>query len=346
MKRGVERRLVVLLIGFVASGFLTSANAMNDTELTISSLQTRGRDLIARKKWEEAVVVLKRSLDTNPSVEGSLDLSRALFYSGRREEALAALARAVEKARGSDKQALMSRASVISRQFLTKETFQVYEDGLNFLQARKYRAARDRFEKALEQERDNVDVLVRSGQCLELEGDHDSAAERLRIARRLNPSEPESSLWLGRALLFRGELQGALDELRAAKLAMPGSELAQVWYAEALVQSGNRVAAISQLEKDLRETPMNVLALATLSRLKLDAAGRDREMLASVRRDLQLARSRIDGYMTSKAPVTSDDELSIDLKEPVELVSKLDDLDKKLEARVASLRSGSESLGD
>lgn len=184
--------------------------------------------------------------------------------------------------------------------FLTNTTFQLYQDGINQLDAGHYRAAREKFQKALEKESDNVEILVRLGQCLMLEGDEDSAAERLRLARKLNPFEPEIKLWLGRALQKRGELKPALENLREAATELSDSELAALWYAEALFASGKKSIAIQHLESAAQRSPMHLEILVALARLKLDSAlageSRREETLWAARRDLQLAVSRFSAY--------------------------------------------------
>ena len=210
---------------------------------------TQARKLMKEKKWVEAVVVLRSELkaqqlqDPNHSSAIELDLARALVYSGRREEAMTVLGQILARKKGSAKKDLIRRERVFSRIFLTNAAFQIHQDGLNLLLAGKYRQAREKFEKALEQDPANVEVLTRLSQCLVLSGDYDSAAERLRLARRLNPFEPEVRLWLGWALKERGELRDALMELKSSYQELPSSETAAVWYAEALNDVGQKPAA-------------------------------------------------------------------------------------------------------
>ena len=127
------------------------------------------------------------------------------------------------------------------------------------MMVRKYRAARDKFEKSLEQEPANVESLIRLGQCLVLEGDYDSASERgLRLARRLNPYEPEVQLWLGPTSHQRGELGEALEQLRTAYQDQPTSEVASIWLAETLVALGSRDQALQLLKDNVKQRPDNV----------------------------------------------------------------------------------------
>lgn len=292
--------------------------------------------LLAQHKWEEAAIVLRSVLKKNAGFfPGAIELARALVYLGRREEALTLLSQAISRqAPGIRKTALISRVGVVSRMFLSQKTFQVYQDGLNLLAQTKYRAARERFEKALETEPDNLEILTRIGECLVLEGDFDSAAERLRLAKRLNPYEPEISLWLGRALHQRGELGQALDELRVASEGLNGSERAPVWYAQALLSAGNRKGAIQELEADAEERPFHLTSIVTLARIRTESARDNLETLWTARKELQVALSRLPQYETGEAR-RSESELGVELRQSAaslktEITSLLGQLDGRL----------------
>jgi tetratricopeptide (TPR) repeat protein len=254
-----------------------------------------------QKKWVEAVVILRAVQRRLPGDRAlPLDLARALAYSGRREEALNVLVQLVSQEKGERRKALIRKIKVFSRFFLTNSTFQIYQDGVNLMLADKYHAALDRFEKALEQDPANAEILTRLGQSLVLEGDYDSAAERLRLARRLDPYEPEIQLWLGRALQQRGEVGEGLEELRAAYPQIPFSETAVIWYATALFSSGQKAQAMQLLESDLDHQPRHLRALVELSRLRLSSANAgDTAAAWQARKDLQVALSRIGDYYSS-----------------------------------------------
>jgi tetratricopeptide (TPR) repeat protein len=297
---------------------------------------SEAKALLAKHKWEEAAIVLRSVLKRNPAFfPAAIELARALLYLGRREEALNLLAQAISRQPpGARKAALIARVGVLSRIFLAQKTFQLYQDGLNLLSQQKYRPARDRFEKALESEPDNIEVLVRIGQCLVLEGDVDSAGERLRLAKRLNPYEPEISLWLGRALHQRGELAQALEELRVAREGLAGSERAPVWYAHALLSAGNRKGAIQELEKDVDANPFHLAVMVTLARIRSESSREGLEPLWGARKELQVALSRLPQY-ESKEPNRSEGELGIEIKQPAatlktEISALIAQLDGKL----------------
>jgi Flp pilus assembly protein TadD len=261
------------------------------------------KQLMSDRKWVEAVVLLRSALKKSPhSAQLEMDLTKALAYSGRREEALAVLSQIINRKGGASSKELVQRARVLSRFFLTNTTFQIHQDGVNLVLIGKYRAAREKFEKAIEGDPANVETLTRLGQCLVLDGDMDSAAERLRTARRLNPYEPEIHLWLGHALHERGEMRDALVELKSAYQDMPSSELAAIWYADALYASGQKQAAIQVIEDDSRRHPNHVAALILLSRFRLlSASMSDSRVAWQARKELQLALSRLPLYVTSAA---------------------------------------------
>jgi predicted Zn-dependent protease len=312
---------------------------------------SEARQLMHDRKWVEAVVLLRSALKKNPrSSPIETDLARSLAYSGRREEALTVLSQMINRKSGAAQKELILRARVLSRLFLTNATFQVHQDGVNLVLIGKYRAAREKFEKAIEGDPANVETLTRLGQCLILDGDVDSAAERLRMARRLNPYEPEIHLWLGHALHERGEMHEALAELKSAYQDLSYSELAALWYAEALYSSGQRQAAIQVLDDDLRRHPNHIAGLIALSRYRLvSASATDSAVAWQARKDLQLALSRIPLYVPSATdtvtPASSSvpnaraidpmGDLALDLRRPeAELKREIEKLMEEADGRI------------
>ncbi|MFL5815270.1 MAG: tetratricopeptide repeat protein [Bdellovibrionia bacterium] len=314
-----------------------------------------GKQLMHDRKWVEAVVLLRSALKKNPrSTTIETDLARALAYSGRREEALAVLSQMINRKRGAGQKellgrqalvaryALVQRARVLSRLFLTNTTFQVHQDGVNLVLSGKYRAAREKFEKALEVDPANVETLTRLGQCLVLDGDVDSAAERLRMARRLNPYEPEIHLWLGHALHERGEMREALLELKSAYQELSSSEAAAVWYADALYSSGQKQAAVQVLEDDLKRHPNHVAGLVTMSRYRLMSASvTDSAIAWQARKDLQLALSRIPLYLPHP---TDGSTVAASSVSPPQAIDPMGDLALELRRPEADLKRDIEKL--
>jgi tetratricopeptide (TPR) repeat protein len=297
---------------------------------------------LAKKEWADAVISLRKVLRDDPEFSpAAVDLSKALVYSGRREEALSVLSQAANRERGTRRAELIRRAQVSSRTFLTSTTFQLYQEGLSLMIARKYRAAQERLEKGLLQEPDNVELLTRLGQSLVLESDPDSAAERLRLAKKLNPYEPQIRLWLGRALHQRGELGGAIEELKVAYAELGGSELAPVWLADAMTSGSQRLAAIKILEKNTREQPFHLSGLLMLAKLKLMGTNSS-DGLWSVRKDLQITLSRLEE--AGKLPCFEGD-LGLDLRAPEALKAEVEALLKKVDTRIEDRKPGPISAG-
>jgi tetratricopeptide (TPR) repeat protein len=297
--------------------------------------------LVAKKKWPEAVIMLRSIVQKDPRAIGAqVDLARALLYQGRREEALTVLGQAIQKTRGEKRDWLTQQSRVFSRLFMTNATFQIYQEGLNFLMIQKYRQAREQFEKALTSESSNVEVLTRLGQAYLMDGDHDSAAEQLKIAERLDPYEPEIKLWLGRAMHLRGELNEGLDMLKLAYSEMKTSEIAPVWVADALEASGQTNQALQVLEDDTKNNPLHVMSLVNAAKLKAQSADQDAEMLWAARKDFQNALSRLPDYL-ARNRMKTEGELGLgypiegtEFKEEIQsslqkLQGKLEELDKR-----------------
>lgn len=307
----------------------------------VSTLRySEAKKLIDSRKWAEAAIVLRALLQEKPDfMPAYVNLARALAYLNRREEALTILEQAAGSAAPSDRKALIRKLAVLSRQFLENDTFQIYQEGVSFLARRKYKDASVRLARALDREADNVEILVRMGQALVLSGDHDSAAERLRTARRLNPYEPEIQLWLGRALFFRGEIGEALKELTEARRLLPRSELAPVWLAEALLGAQRRKEALDLLDRDLRKEPLHLPSLISLARIRSESLGpmaaseRDNPLWLA-RKDLQIALSRFEDYtkLTRRGPFES--ELGFTPHRPNELKTQAQGLLAQVESRI------------
>lgn len=295
--------------------------------------------LMSRQKWPEAVLALRSILEDEPGrLAVVTDLAKALAYSGRREEALALLVQAVERQKTGTRnsvarEGLVRRVNVLSRVFFRNDDFQLYQEGVNLLQARKYGSARDRFQSIMTREGTNVEVLTRIGQAYVLESDFDSAAERLRFAKKLNPYEPEIRLWLGRALHRRGELKEALEELKLAARDLKTSELAPLWLSEVLVESGQRAQAIKFLEQDVNANPYHLQVLTLLAKLRTAQSARDQQVIWSARKELQLALSRFEEYGRGKW-LQCEGELGLNFGNPDDLQKEIRTLLQRVETKL------------
>lgn len=201
---------------------------------------------------------------------------------------------------------------------------------------KKFRAAKERFEKALSEEPSNCAILIRLGESLILDNNYISAVQYLSLAKRLNPFDPEIRLLLGKSLYYQKGTLEALPELKQAYLALKGSEIASVWLAEALFSSGQPMAAIRLLENDVREYPFHVLSLINSAKMKLQFGRSDLALCWSARKDLQLAMSRLQDYLAPHDPI-QESGLIINLqKSGNELRNEIQKLTQQVDGKLSS----------
>lgn len=302
------------------------AHANNEPPL--APAHAEARTLMSKKQWTEAGVLLRKLFEGQPrsKVIGE-DLAQALLRQGRREEALSVLGRV---------QAVTKR-SVMARLFLTQNTFQIYQDGVTFLEAGKRKQALEKFQQARESEQDNVEILLRTAQAQILEGDHDSAAELLRLAKRLDPTLIEIRLWLGRALHKRGEVAEGIVELRLAHEKLPRSEWAPIWLADAHLNLDQREQALRVLQDDLAKNPHHVRGLQLLARYRLqlrDLRGDGKLPAAAALREAQVGLSRLSDYV--ERPIRSETELGLEIgRQRDEMVREFEELIRQSEEIIA-----------
>lgn len=214
------------LAGAVASVALVFAASARAAPAPGWAIPPEGRDT--------ALLSLKRLWLRNPSaVEPAIELGTLLLFSGRREEALRTLllAHASSSAPGG-RSRLEGRVRVLSRSFMTADGARSYQAGVNALLAGDLLPALARFDAVVASEDRVLDAVVRKGQTEALLGLLDSAAETLRLARQMNPFEPEIRAWLGYALLSRGERDEGVREMRDAwTMADPAQRARAHWKA-------------------------------------------------------------------------------------------------------------------
>jgi tetratricopeptide (TPR) repeat protein len=205
---------------------------------------------------------------------------------------------------------------VIHRLFLTNKTYQEYQEGVNLLIGRKYSSAREKFEKALVEEPDNGEILLRAGQSALLDNNTKEALKYLRTTRKLNPYCLDTRLWLGRALHLSGAPQLALGEFQDVHKGMPKSEWATVWLAETLSSLGQTNYALILLENDIKQRPLHVTSLITNAKLRFQIKSQSSDNLWTARKNLQLALSRLEAYYKLD-PMETEGALWIDQRKPV-----------------------------
>lgn len=340
----MKKWISIILVGIFLPSLVIFVSA--DEEPASSAVQ----QLLERRQWSEAVAALRDFVQkSGKSVETVMGLATALMHTGAREEALANLVEGTQRFKGADRTYFIQKVRLYSRLFLTNKTFQVYQDGLNLVASKKYRPARERFEKALVEEPDNVEILIRLGQVSILDADPERAVHWMRSAYKLNPFQPEIQLWLGRALVQIGKTKEGLAELTVAYRSLKSSEISSLWLSEALVQTGQSGAAIRLLESDVAQWPLHILGLISLAKLRLQGPHSDATLLWAARKDLQLAFSRLEEYSARDAGVDSSGnlvDLGVDLSRPTpEIKGEIQRLLQQVENRLSQASDQRRSSG-
>lgn len=179
---------------------------------------SRGVELETRKKWAEALEKFQTAIDLNPSYLASyMEYARTSVMAGNRKQGLEKLTAALEFAKTRDDRERVARErDNLSEIFYTNDTFQLYQNGLNYLKLERPSSALEALEKALQTEPDNVLVLTAYGRTLREQDRGKEAQEvldkafalndgkrevRVEMASLLLPTKPERSLQLIKPLL-------------------------------------------------------------------------------------------------------------------------------------------------
>ena len=272
--------VILLSILFILSPFLDARSAVTVSPPQIEQLDFQVKLLVDRQKRDEALKLIIQSIYSSQGVERTI---------------------------------LIRKAHILGCTFMKNKTFQVFQEGHTLLLNKKYRLAREKFEKALSEEPDNVEILTRLGQSAYLDGDVDAARERLLAASSLNPFEPQVRLWLGKILLQKGN-DKAVPELRAAYSELKESEQAVVWLSEALASFGQMSSAVRLLSADTKKWPFHVWSLVVLAKIQSETGAPENQSLWAARKALQLALSRLGQYPSNASQASSGPDLKNNLE--------------------------------
>ena len=256
-------------------------------------------DLLKKQKWGEAVVAYQALYQSHPGhLTIAIDLATAHVFSGNRLEGLSLLVDFWSHASKDEQREVESKFKLLSRFFLTNRSFDLYQDALNLLEARKYSQARVQLSQVLSVEPDHLDAILKLAQCLILEQRPQQAMDELSKVKRWSFFEPEISLWLGRAYFMNANYpqfaSKALFELKYAHSKMKGSEVLVIWLAQVYLKLGQSQQAISLLERDISAYPLHIVSLLKAAQIKVQFSKGDSTSLWAARRDLQLAMSRFE----------------------------------------------------
>lgn len=164
---------------------------------------SKGVELISKRKLEEAIKNFQSAIDLNPGYVASyIEFARSSALLGRRKVALEKLTAALEYARGKEeREKVISERDNLSEFFYTNETFQHYQNGLNYIRLERSSAALEELDRARKVESDNLLVLLAYARALGLEERWKEAAEVLELGFALNDRNRDIRLELSEVSL-------------------------------------------------------------------------------------------------------------------------------------------------
>lgn len=227
---------------------------------------TRGGELAAKKKWSEALEKFQAAIDLNPTyIDAYIEWARASVMAGHRREGLERLSAALLQARtNAERERLNRERDSLSDIFYTNDTFQRYQNGLNYLRLDNPGGAAESLEKALQTEPDNVAVLYAYGRALQADERRKEALGAFERAFALNEGNRDVRLDLAEALV-------AQNPERTIQLLQPVLEPLEervAWLqTQALASMKKTKDAITFLHESFEKNPSWPMAPFYLGRL-------------------------------------------------------------------------------
>lgn len=259
-----------MIFGLLLLALAGSAEASSQAYQNYS----RGVELAAKKQWAEALTKFESAIELNPSYVASyLEWARSAVRLGRRKDGLEKLAAALAVARpGEERQRVERERENLSEIFYTNETFQQYQNGLNYLRLERSSSAVEALEKALKTEPDNLLVLGAYAQALQAEERQKDALVVLERAFALHEGNRQIRVDLAEASLSQNP-ERTLQLLKALS-AEPEEERTTWLQAQALSALKRNREAIELLRGAYERQPSWLYAPYWLGKLyALEASG-------------------------------------------------------------------------
>jgi len=193
----------LLLAGILAASAAVAAPAKKAPANLAFQNYAKGTELTAKKKWPEALEKFQAAIDLNPTyIDAYIEWARTAVMAGRRREGLERLTAALTVARtAAERDRIGKERDSLSDIFYTNDTFQLYQNGLNYLRLERAGSAIDALEKALLTEPDNVAVLYAYGRALQADDRRKEALAAFERAFALNEGNNDLRLDLSEALI-------------------------------------------------------------------------------------------------------------------------------------------------
>jgi tetratricopeptide (TPR) repeat protein len=198
-------------------------------------LMKQAADLVQSKSYAKAEQKYLEIIKYHPNhVPAYLELARTEMLLKKRKDALEKLDLALKVAtRKEERQKIQDQRSNLSEVFFTNQTFQQYQNGLNFMQLDRASAAIENFERALLAESDNVAILTAYGQALSKESNGAAALKAYEQALLLNPDKKDAKILLAENIL-ESNPKRVVALLESVAIETDVSEKSAMLYAKAL----------------------------------------------------------------------------------------------------------------
>ncbi len=195
------KKTVFLLAALLS--FSVSGEAAKQKPSLAYQYYSRGVEFASHKKWDDALKQFQSAIDLNPSfITCYIEFARTAVLLGKRHMGLEKLGAALAVANSKDdKERIQKERESLSDIFYTNDTFQQYQNGLNYLRLDHAGSALDSFERALKTEPDNLLVLTAYARALRQEERPKEALLVLERALALNDHTREARLELADAAL-------------------------------------------------------------------------------------------------------------------------------------------------
>jgi len=290
-------------IGYAVSVFLLgiSANA--------APSDSSYRELLNSRDWATLEKVTReRSQIFNLDLALIIQRATALVHLGRRAEALALLNDLEKNVNQQIGLEVRSKRDNLASVFLKESALQLYQEGLEYLYEKKYTKAATRFQESLSEDPDQYLSLIRLAQTLFYQKNFDESIRTFNRAGVFKPENENIKKWIARATFEKGELKEALRAFsKIYQEKKIKSQSLVIWYSDALSKTGLRAHAISLLKKEVDENPYYVEGILKLAKFELDSsAGNSAKSVMSIKKNLQVALSRIDYVLKNKIINESD----------------------------------------
>lgn len=196
---------------------------------------SKGIEFESKKEYEKAVDQFKKATGLKSNyIAAYIECARSYVMLGKREDGLAELSTAFSNSKEKeDWERITKERSTLSELFYTNETFQSYQNGLNYLRLDRSNSALEAFEKAYAVEPTNMLVLLGYARALEAEDNQKLRLEILERAYQINEGKREARIALADALISEDEAR-AYELLRFVASDRSASEEAVILYSRAL----------------------------------------------------------------------------------------------------------------